>query len=87
MLKIIIVFGILAIVVLGVGAYMFRHELETLAHTYGLRDDRKKLKHELKRKQKEYLFLSESLGDTMETRQVYDEITELKKLIREMGTK
>ena len=87
MLKIIIFFGIIAIVVLGVGAYMFRHELETLAHTFELRDERKKLKHDLKRKQKEFDFLARSFGDTMETRQVYDEITELKKLIREMESK
>lgn len=87
MLKLFIfVFIMLAIFIIAVG-YIFRHELQTLAHKYGMYDKNKALKHDIKRKNITLEAHIKQHGHTVEAKMLEEEIRELEKLTTEMEQK
>lgn len=87
MLKLFIFVGImLAIFIIAIG-YIFRHELQTLAHKYGMYDKNKALKHEIKRKEITLDAHIKQHGHTLESQMLTEEIKELEKLTTEMEQK
>lgn len=87
MLKLLIFVGImLAIFIIAIG-YIFRHELRTLAHKYGMYDKSKALQHKIKRKNITLDAHVKQHGHTVEAKMLEEEIKELQKLTREMEQK
>lgn len=87
MLKLFIFVGIMLAIFIIAISYIFRHELRTLAHKYGMYDKTKALKHDIKRKNITLDAHIKQHGHTIEAQMLAEEIKELEKLTTEMEQK
>lgn len=84
MIRLLVVFGIIILIALVLIAFIFRHEIQTLAYKYALRDELKQKKHELRRKENKLSAMKQNQADAYERLTVEIEIQQMKNLIEEM---